>query len=91
MRTVAATAVLASLVAFGAGGTVCAPTAFVAARADVASALSLPIERSRLDNGLEVLLLEDHRTPIASVNIWYHVGSKDEPQGRTASPTCSST
>ncbi len=39
-------------------------------------------ERYALPNGLEVILHEDHRTPTVSSNIWYHVGSKDEPMGR---------
>ncbi|MGB7922064.1 MAG: insulinase family protein [Pyrinomonadaceae bacterium] len=37
----------------------------------------------RLDNGLRVILHEDHSTPIVAVNIWYHVGSKNEVPGRT--------
>jgi zinc protease len=36
-----------------------------------------------LDNGLQVVLLEDHSTPVAHVAVWYHVGSKDEKPGRT--------
>ena len=36
----------------------------------------------KLANGLEVVLHEDHRTPIVAVDVWYHVGSKDEPQGK---------
>ena len=36
-----------------------------------------------LPNGLRVILLEDHSTPIVNVQIWYHVGSKDERPGRT--------
>ncbi len=36
-----------------------------------------------LPNGLRVVMLEDHSTPIVSVQIWYHVGSKDERAGRT--------
>lgn len=44
--------------------------------------VSLPIEKYKLDNGLEVILHEDHRTPVAAVNVWYHVGSKDEPPGK---------
>jgi zinc protease len=36
-----------------------------------------------LANGLNVVLLEDHSTPVAHVAIWYHVGSKDERPGRT--------
>ena len=37
----------------------------------------------RLDNGLDVLVHEDHGCPIVAVNIWYHVGSKNEKPGRT--------
>lgn len=39
-------------------------------------------EKHTLGNGLEVILDEDHRTPIVTVNLWYHVGSKDEPARR---------
>ncbi len=38
---------------------------------------------STLDNGLRVLLLEDHRSPIVSFQIWYRVGSRDEHRGAT--------
>jgi predicted Zn-dependent peptidase len=40
-------------------------------------------EKYTLDNGLEVILHEDHRTPVAAVNLWYHVGSKDEARGKS--------
>jgi zinc protease len=36
-----------------------------------------------LANGLQVVFLEDHSTPIVHVALWYHVGSKDEKPGRT--------
>jgi zinc protease len=36
-----------------------------------------------LPNGLEVVFLEDHSTPIVHAEIWYHVGSKNEKKGRT--------
>ena len=36
-----------------------------------------------LPNGLQVVFLEDHSTPIVHAALWYHVGSKDEKQGRT--------
>ena len=36
-----------------------------------------------LDNGLDVIVHEDHRLPMVAVNIWYHVGSKNERPGRT--------
>ena len=39
--------------------------------------------RTTLDNGLTVLLLEVHTTPVISHWIWYRVGSRDEPTGRT--------
>jgi len=38
---------------------------------------------STLPNGLRLILLEDHSTPIVNVQVWYHVGSKDERAGRT--------
>src|ERR1700753_2035044 len=36
-----------------------------------------------LSNGLKVILHVDKNLPIVTVNSWYHVGSKDEPSGRT--------
>src|SRR5689334_17319345 len=53
------------------------------ARADgIDTKISFSIETFTLDNGLKVVLHSDHRTPIVAVNVWYHVGSKDEPAGR---------
>ncbi|PIE05634.1 MAG: peptidase M16, partial [Sorangium cellulosum] len=43
---------------------------------------TLVVQQTTLSNGLEVLLHEDHTTPTVSVNLWYHVGSKDEAEGR---------
>ena len=43
-----------------------------------APAQSLAVEKFRLKNGMTVILYPDHALPIASVNIWYRVGSKDE-------------
>jgi len=40
-------------------------------------------EVATLPNGLTIVLLEDHSTPIVHAQIWYHVGSKDERPGRT--------
>ena len=40
-------------------------------------------EKYVLDNGLQVILHEDHTVPMVCVNIWYHVGSKNEKPGRT--------
>ena len=36
-----------------------------------------------LPNGLNVILLEEHSVPIVHLQVWYHVGAKDEPPGRT--------
>ena len=40
-------------------------------------------EKFALANGLEVILHQDNSLPLAAVNVWYHVGSKDEEPGRT--------
>lgn len=45
--------------------------------------MHIEFTRHRLDNGLDVLIHEDHGCPIVAVNIWYHVGSKNEKPGRT--------
>ena len=42
----------------------------------------LTAEKYKLGNGLEVVLHEDKRTPTVTVNVWYQVGSKDEPAGK---------
>ena len=43
----------------------------------------VPIQRSRLDNGLRIVLSPDDTAPIVAVNLWYDVGSKHEQPGRT--------
>ena len=43
----------------------------------------IPYERHVLPNGLTLIIHEDHKAPVVAVNIWYHVGSKDERPGRT--------
>src|SRR5688572_13985478 len=43
----------------------------------------LSIEDYRLANGLRVVLNEDHSAPLVAINVWYHVGSKNERRGRT--------
>src|ERR1700733_4573212 len=47
------------------------------------SKLEIPCEQFVLDNGLKVVVHEDHKTPIVAVNIWYHVGSKNEKPRKT--------
>ena len=46
-------------------------------------ALELPAAKRTLANGLDVLVHEDHHVPVVAVNLWYHVGSKNERPGRT--------
>ena len=43
----------------------------------------LKFEKYTLTNGLDVILHEDHSIPMVAVNVWYHVGSKNEKPGRT--------
>ena len=45
--------------------------------------MNIPFERRTLDNGLDVLVHQDRNCPIVAVNVWYHVGSKNEAPGRT--------
>ena len=47
------------------------------------TSVDLPVTKITLHNGLDVLVHEDHQLPIIAVNIWYHVGSKNEQPGRT--------
>ncbi len=44
---------------------------------------TLQIQPHKLANGLQVLLHEDHSAPVVNVQLWYHVGSKDEKKGRS--------
>src|SRR5690606_15596424 len=46
-------------------------------------AIDIPYEKHVLPNGLTLIIHEDHKAPIVAVNVWYHVGSKDEKPGRT--------
>jgi len=41
------------------------------------------VQATTLENGLRVLLLEDHRSPIVTVQTWYRVGSRNEHRGAT--------
>jgi len=49
----------------------------------VASSFALPINEYMLDNGLKVLVVEDHKAPTATFQVWYRVGSRDEKTGKT--------
>ncbi|MES2137242.1 MAG: pitrilysin family protein [Pseudomonadota bacterium] len=45
--------------------------------------VTIPNSMFRLKNGLTVIVHEDHKAPVAAVTVWYNVGSKDEPRGKT--------
>jgi len=53
------------------------------AQADMQADLEIPYQKYVLPNGLTLIVHEDHKAPIVAVDIWYHVGSKDERPGRT--------
>lgn len=50
---------------------------------DLATRVDLKYEKFQLDNGLTVLVQTDHSTPTIFVGMWYGVGSKNEPEGKT--------
>jgi len=43
----------------------------------------LPFKHTTLPNGLQIYTVEDHSGPTVAVQVWYHVGSKDDPDGRS--------
>src|SRR5512142_2035392 len=53
------------------------------ALAATAPMIDIPYKKFTLDNGLTLIVHEDHKAPIVAVNIWYHVGSKNEKPGKT--------
>lgn len=52
-------------------------------QASLAQSVDIPYKTFVLDNGLTVIIHEDHKAPIVAFNIWYHVGSKNEKPGKT--------
>ena len=60
-------------------GVLAAPSAM----AQNAAGIDIPYKQFVLKNGLTLLVHEDHKAPIVAVNVWYHVGSKNEKAGRT--------
>ena len=57
--------------------------AFGAAAPARAQEPDIPYQKFVLSNGLTLIVHEDHKAPIVAVNVWYHVGSKNEKAGRT--------
>ncbi|WP_164115530.1 pitrilysin family protein [Sphingorhabdus sp. Alg239-R122] len=50
---------------------------------ELVAAVDIPHEEFKLDNGLTVIVHEDRKAPVVAVSIWYDVGSKHEPKGKT--------
>ncbi len=59
------------------------PVAQAAPVSELLQGVQIPYETFTLDNGLTVIVHEDRANPIVTVSVWYNVGSKDEPTGRT--------
>ncbi|MFM8488019.1 MAG: M16 family metallopeptidase, partial [Bacteroidota bacterium] len=47
------------------------------------NSIDVPYKKFTLSNGLRLIVHEDHKAPIVAVNIWYHVGSKNELPGKS--------
>ncbi|MBX9885327.1 MAG: insulinase family protein [Novosphingobium sp.] len=60
-----------------------APLIKAAPVADLVKAVDIPYERFTLPNGLTVLVHTDRKAPVVALSVWYKVGSKNEPRGKT--------
>jgi zinc protease len=56
---------------------------FLTSTAGAATPIELKNEKMVLDNGLTLIVHEDHKAPVIAVSVWYHIGSGDEPAGKT--------
>jgi len=59
------------------------PAAPAAPLSALVAQVDIPYQQFTLPNGLRVIVHEDHKAPIVAVSVWYHIGSKDEPRGKT--------
>jgi len=74
MRTFIGRGLAALMLTAGLGGT---------ASAAAPDTIDIPFTKFTLPNGLNVIVSEDHKAPVVAVSIWYHIGSADEPAGKT--------
>ena len=56
---------------------------FISLPAFAESQIEINYEEFTLDNGLRLIVHEDNKAPIVAINLWYHVGSKNEVKGKT--------
>ncbi|MFN4222686.1 MULTISPECIES: pitrilysin family protein [Novosphingobium] len=79
--------ITASLIALSAATALAVPSfaqeAKPAPLGDLVAKVQIPYESFRLDNGLTVLVHTDRKAPVVAVSVWYGVGSKHEPRGKT--------
>jgi predicted Zn-dependent peptidase len=71
----------AAIVAFA--SPIVAQTAKPAPTAELVRAVDIPYQQFTLKNGLRVIVHTDRKAPVVAVSVWYDVGSKHEPQGKT--------
>ncbi len=64
-------------------GRLAALVSLLAASGGFAAEIEIPYAQFTLDNGLRVIVHEDRKAPVVAVNVWYHVGSKNERPGKT--------
>ena len=76
---------LAGLLTLAAGGlpALAAPVAAASGQGTSGQIPDIAYTRFTLPNGLTVVMHEDHKAPVVAVSIWYHIGSGDEPKGKT--------
>src|SRR5947209_5831909 len=60
-----------------------APATATPAAAAILKVAPIVYRERRLANGLQVITVESHSSPTVSVQVWYHVGSRDDPAGRS--------
>lgn len=80
-----------TIAVFAVVGALAAPAAYLPARAETAPQTPAAANKAnkddassfRLDNGLEVVVIPDHRAPVVTHMLWYHVGSADEEPGKS--------
>ena len=84
-RTLAGGSLLVALAVATVAGQSTLPAARPAARAPAfdRAAYAIPHRSFVLDNGLQLIVHEDHSVPVVAVNVWYHVGSRNEQRGKT--------
>ena len=83
MRFQSRLALLAAATLLSSPALAAAPAAKPVPVSSLVQQVRIPHSIFKLDNGLTVILHEDHKAPVVAVSVWYNVGSKDEPKGKT--------